>query len=146
MTKRMLFGVAALALAAAACRPVDTDRGAEVADAPATSQIDRPVDAAPQATAGAEAGAPVVYACDDGKSLTARYRGDRATVDYDGRRIEMRTAISASGARYVGGGLQWWTRGANEGTVAPLPQDEEIASAPGVPCKATPGTAPRTPA
>lgn len=141
--KQNLAGAALLGLALSACQPVDTDRGADVADSPATTRIDLPANAAGEASAAASPGAPVVYACENGKSLTARYRDDRATVDYDGRRIEMRTAVSASGARYVGDGLQWWTRGADEGAVAPLSVDEEIAGAPGVPCKATPGTAPR---
>lgn len=48
----------------------------------------------------------------------------------------MRIAVSASGARYVGGGWEWWTKGATEGTLSPLKPGEDIASAAGAICTA----------
>jgi membrane-bound inhibitor of C-type lysozyme len=48
----------------------------------------------------------------------------------------MVAAASASGARYVGGGWEWWTKGLTEGTLSPLEPGESIASAPGLVCTA----------
>lgn len=56
-------------------------------------------------------GGAVAYRCDSGATLYAVYAGDTATVSYRGRRYQMKTAVSADGARYVSGNLEWWTRG-----------------------------------
>jgi membrane-bound inhibitor of C-type lysozyme len=65
----------------------------------------------------ADAGAWVTYRCRAKGAATARYRPpDAATVRYDGRVYEMKVAASGSGARYVGGGLEWWTRGTGPGS------------------------------
>lgn len=49
------------------------------------------------------------YKCSDGRIFKATYRGDDdLTVVQGGKRIELHSAISGSGARYVGAGLQWW--------------------------------------
>ena len=45
---------------------------------------------------------------------------DSATVQHQGRSHELRIAVSGSGARYVGGGLQWWVKGAGAGAQASL--------------------------
>jgi membrane-bound inhibitor of C-type lysozyme len=74
--------------------------------------------------------------CENGETVEVGYSGDMAIVRYKGRKHTMRTAISGSGARYVGGGLQWWTKGLDQGTVAPLMPGEESATAELVPCKA----------
>jgi membrane-bound inhibitor of C-type lysozyme len=79
------------------------------------------------------------YVCPDGSTVEARYpTTETAQITFEGRTIAMRIALSADGARYVGGGWQWWAKGMTEGTLAPLAPGEEIASAPGVLCTARP--------
>ena len=95
---------------------------------------------APEAPAAAPAPAaatPTTYACDDGRSLKASYPdADTAVVELEGATHTLKIAISASGARYVGDGLQWWTKGMTDGQLSPLKAGEDIASAQGVNCKA----------
>jgi membrane-bound inhibitor of C-type lysozyme len=81
----------------------------------------------------AHAPTPYTYACEDGRTVVARYEGDRAMLEIGGVHHTLTTAMSASGARYVGDGLQWWTKGFSEATLAVLPAGEEIAP-PGVRC------------
>lgn len=60
-----------------------------------------------------------VYRCDSGKMIRAEYRPDQtADVTYDGRIHRMTVAISGSGARYAGDGLEWWTVGTGAGAAA----------------------------
>ena len=97
---------------------------------------------APQAPAAN----PTTYACDDGRSLKASYPdADTAVVELGGRTHTLKIAVSASGARYVGDGLQWWTKGMTDGQLSPLQDGEDIATAEGVNCKtpesATPAAA-----
>ena len=69
---------------------------------------------APQEPAAASA---FTYACESGQTVTAAYpTTDTATVQYQGRTYDMIIAISGSGARYVGGGLEWWTKGSGPGS------------------------------
>lgn len=91
-----------------------------------------------KAPAPAAKAAPVtVYACDDGRSVRASYPDpDTAVVEIDGKSRNLKIAISASGARYTGDGYQWWTKGMSQGQLSPLAAGEDIASAPGVNCKA----------
>lgn len=98
---------------------------------------------APEAPAAATpapapaASTPTTYACDDGASVKASYPdADTAVVELDGKAHTLKIAVSASGARYVGDGLQWWTKGMTDGQLSPLKAGEDIASAPGVNCKA----------
>ena len=123
MTKLHLTGAVALAalLGLAAC-----NKPAEQAQAP-----EAPAAAAPAAAA------LTTYACDDGRSLKASYPdADTAVVELEGATHTLKIAISASGARYVGDGLQWWTKGMADGQLSPLKAGEDIASAQGVNCKA----------
>jgi membrane-bound inhibitor of C-type lysozyme len=61
--------------------------------------------------------APVTYRCPSSRTVQAVYRPPTAaTVRYEGRVYEMTVAVSGSGARYVGGGLEWWTRGTGPGS------------------------------
>lgn len=79
------------------------------------------------------------YDCENGEVVRAGYRGKEAALVYGGRNHRLTVALSASGTRYVGEGLQWWTRGLTEGMLAPLKPGEEIASAPSVTCKVRQG-------
>lgn len=79
-----------------------------------------------------------VLHCENGDVVEVGYAADMAVVRYKGRRYVMHTAISGSGARYVGGGMQWWTKGFDEGTIAPLKPGEQVASAEPVVCRSGP--------
>ena len=78
------------------------------------------------------------YACEDGRTIKAGYP-DRDTVvlTMGAHTYTLKLVRSASGARYTGFGLQWWSKGLQEGRLAPLKGGEEIASSPGVLCRAT---------
>lgn len=77
------------------------------------------------------------YRCADSSIVEASYpTTDTATIRYEGRSVDMTTAVSASGARYVGDGWEWWTKGMTEGTLSRLASGKDTASAPGVICKA----------
>lgn len=118
--------VAAL-LGLAAC-----NKPAEQAKAP-----EAPAPAAPSPAPAPAASTPTTYACDDGRSVKASYPdADTAVVELDGKTHTLKVAVSASGARYVGEGLQWWTKGMTDGQLSPLKAGEDIASAAGVNCKA----------
>lgn len=119
-----ITSIAALGLLMAAC-------GQPAGDAAPAEEASRP----PITTEPPSQPVTVAYACADGSSLTATYSGRDATVEYGGRTHAMTTEISASGARYVGDGLQWWTRG-DEGTVTPMPEGgTDPAQGEGVICK-----------
>jgi membrane-bound inhibitor of C-type lysozyme len=77
------------------------------------------------------------YTCTDGRSLQANYP-DTATavIKLQGETHILRIAVSGSGARYTGEGLQWWTKGMHDGMLAPLASGESIASAAGTACHA----------
>lgn len=84
-----------------------------------------------------EAAPAASYVCDDGRTVRASYPdSETALVEVDGRTRTLKIAISASGARYTGDGLQWWTKGGEQAQLSPLAAGEDIASAPGVNCKA----------
>ena len=79
-----------------------------------------------------------VYRCTDGSIVQASYPdADTAQITYEGHTVDMNIATSASGARYVGGGLEWWTKGMTEGMISPLAEGEAIASARGKSCTVT---------
>jgi membrane-bound inhibitor of C-type lysozyme len=62
----------------------------------------------------------VAYQCDSGRTLRVVYRGtDEARVSYRDQTYEVRLAISASGTRYTGAGVEWWTWG-REGVLSDL--------------------------
>lgn len=61
--------------------------------------------------------APIAYRCNSGRIVKAFYHsGTTAVVEYEGRVREMIIAVSGSGARYAGGGLEWWTKGMGPGS------------------------------
>ncbi|MEF2278547.1 MliC family protein [Deinococcus sp. YIM 134068] len=63
------------------------------------------------AHAGGGGPAVIRYVCEGGTRIEATYTGQRASVVVNGRGVEMSVQVSASGARYVGGGQTWWTKG-----------------------------------
>ncbi|MFV0436662.1 MAG: MliC family protein [Desulfopila sp.] len=64
-----------------------------------------------------------IYLCTGGETVSARYlSADTASVAYRGKSYDMRIAISASGARYVGSELEWWTKGIGAGAEGTLYQ------------------------
>ena len=89
----------------------------------------------PLARSAAEDTVPVkTYVCEDGRIVRALYpNGKSAGLTLEGNSYQLKTAVSGSGARYTGDGLQWWTKD-DEGMLAPLKSTEEIASNPGVRC------------
>jgi membrane-bound inhibitor of C-type lysozyme len=104
-----------------------------------------PAAAAPPAPAAAPAavnpGSGVrTYHCADGTAVQAGYpSADTAVVRVGGRDYTLEIAVSASGARYVGYGLQWWTKGP-EARLSRLKPNEDVASDPGVVCRIEPGS------
>lgn len=57
------------------------------------------------------------YQCDSGETITATYPSSKsAVVQHKGNTYAMQIAISASGSRYVGSELEWWTKGSGTGT------------------------------
>ncbi len=79
-------------------------------------------DAAPRARAAAASPSTVhAYRCESGETILASYLDtDTATVRYKGSAHSMQIAISGSGARYVGGDLEWWTKGSGPGSEGTL--------------------------
>lgn len=111
--------VSALALfAAAACTPE--------AETPPTPVAPSPVPAGTSAP-------PVSYACESGQSITVAYP-DTATalLTYKGQSYTLRTIQSASGARYTGSGLEWWSAtrdGSESATLSRLGPNEDVGVA-----------------
>ena len=61
------------------------------------------------------------YRCESGGSIMASYPTiDSVNIQYKGSRYHLKIAVSASGARYVGGKLEWWTKGSGRGAEASL--------------------------
>lgn len=61
------------------------------------------------------------YRCNSGETIAATYpTTDSASVEYKGSRYHMRIAVSGSGSRYVGSGLEWWTKGSGPGSEGTL--------------------------
>lgn len=61
------------------------------------------------------------YRCQSGEMIAAIYpTSDTATIDYQGNSYRMRIVVSASGARYLGEGLEWWTKGVGLGSSGTL--------------------------
>ncbi len=71
----------------------------------------------------------VVYRCASGRTVDAAFSRDGAIVRYAGQTQRMHVAISASGARYVGDGLVWWTKGSGPGSEGTLFREEPGAAA-----------------
>lgn len=116
-TTLSILSVSCLALTLSACSreaaaPPEPVEDAAVAEAPPAPRVS--------------------YACESGRSLNVRYLDSlSAEVEYQDQAYVLRIARSASGARYAGSGLEWWTaaRGDTEhATLSRLGPDEEIGS------------------
>ena len=82
---------------------------------------------APIEAPAAQGSAAVGYACESGKTVVVAYPDvQTARLSYEGKDYILTNVVSASGARYVGQGLEWWTasRGETEnGTLSRAGQD-----------------------
>lgn len=79
---------------------VDGQAGAQPQEAPFSRQPERPPPPPP----------PVNYVCDDGTKIVARFPDSvLAMLTIGDDRYELRAAIAASGVRYVGGSVTFWT-------------------------------------
>jgi len=118
-TPLSILAVSWLALAAAACSREE---------APVEAVEDVPVAEQPEAPPAPE----VSYACESGRSLSVRYIDSAsAEVTYEGETYTLNIARSASGARYAGQELEWWTaaRGDQEtATLSRLGPNDDVGS------------------
>ena len=118
-TTLSILAVSCLALSAAACSREE---------APVEAVDEVPVAEQPEAPPAPE----VSYACESGRSLSVRYvDSSSAEVTYEGQTYTLNIARSASGARYAGQDLEWWTaaRGDQEtATLSRLGPNEEVGS------------------
>ncbi|HYC67496.1 DUF4232 domain-containing protein [Brevundimonas sp.] len=76
---------------------------------------------------------PISYACESGQSVTVAYP-DTATarLTYRGQAYALRTVQSASGARYAGSELEWWTvtrDGQESATLSRLGPNDDVGVA-----------------
>jgi membrane-bound inhibitor of C-type lysozyme len=87
-----------------------------------------PTAAPPEPQAAPASNAPSVgYACESGATLQVRYAdSDNAQLAYKTQTYALRSVQAASGARYVGDGVEWWTAtrdGQESGTLSRLGPD-----------------------
>ena len=96
----------------AAVRSVLTITLAAVLAACSPDDAEPPIVASPADGGHASSPGPEIgYACESGETVQVRYDGvEVAEVAYKGRTYTMRASASASGARFVGSDLEWWTR------------------------------------
>lgn len=75
----------------------------------------------PQDQVNSQAPAVHNYLCTSGATIAASYVStDAALIHYKGSQYNMQIAVSGSGSRYVGGGLEWWTKGSGQGSEGTL--------------------------
>ncbi|MDS1310110.1 MULTISPECIES: MliC family protein [Marinobacter] len=73
------------------------------------------------AKAGSQTAATHTYQCESGETITATYPSNTsAVIQHKGAKHTMQIAVSASGSRYVGNELEWWTKGSGPGAEAAL--------------------------
>ncbi len=81
--------------------------------------------------------ANIGYVCDDNSNVNTQIlNADRIAVSFDGKVIPMTREVSASGARYIGEGYQWWTKG-YDATLTKLDAGKAYAEPKGVKCRDT---------
>ncbi|SDQ08298.1 DUF4232 domain-containing protein [Brevundimonas sp. 374] len=102
---------------------------AALTGAAACSRTEPEQPAAPVEPAAAPASdAPSIgYACESGATLQVQYiDSDNARLTHQNQTYALRSVQAASGARYVGGGVEWWTAtrdGQESGTLSRLGPD-----------------------
>ena len=119
MSLRRLTAVAAVLALTGACGQ------------PQEAEPPTPVTPSPQPRTGQAP--PVGYACESGQTVDVQYV-DNATaqIAYKGQNYTLRLAPSASGARYAGSGLEWWTAardGRECATLSRLGPNEDVGVA-----------------
>lgn len=76
---------------------------------------------------------PVSYACESGQPVNVVYPDtSTAQLAYKGQTYVLRTVQAASGARYIGSGIEWWTAnrdGVESATLSRLGPNEEVGTA-----------------
>lgn len=76
---------------------------------------------------------PISYACESGQSVTVAYPDSAsAQLTYRGQAYVLRLVEAASGARYAGSGLEWWTAtrdGSESATLSRLGPNEDVGVA-----------------
>lgn len=92
------------------------------------------VPAEPTAAAPTGAMASVAWTCESGETVAVGYPEPAAALlTYKGKAYALRSTQSASGARYIGSGVEWLTvtrGGVEEATLSRLGPDQEVAVAP----------------
>ena len=87
----------------------------------------------PSAAPATASAPPISYACESGQSVTVAYPDSAsAQLTYRGQAYVLRLVEAASGARYAGSGLEWWTAtrdGAESATLSRLGPNEEVGVA-----------------
>lgn len=80
----------------------------------ACSEAGEKAPAGPVEAPATQPAAAVGYACESGKTIAVTYPDtSTARLSYDGRGYVLTSVVSASGARYAGEGLEWWTASRN---------------------------------
>jgi membrane-bound inhibitor of C-type lysozyme len=103
----------------------------------ARSEAASPPPRAPQGPVNPDAGV-TTYRCVDGSSIVAGYPDSKtAVVTYKDHAYTLKLAPSATGARFTGYGLQWWTKAAHA-SIAALKPGGDVAVEPGLECAAAP--------
>lgn len=106
--------------------------GCDGTDVTTTSNM---VDSATR-VAATDAGQGARFHCADGRQVRAVFIDpETLTLHIGADTIDMRAAEAASGARYTGGGWQWWTKGLQQATLARLKPGETIATAEATDCR-----------
>lgn len=117
---RRLAAVALVAVTVSACQRSEPEPPPAPAPSPAVDPGTAPT--------------PVVgYACESGATVQARYP-DSATAElvYRGQTLALRSVEAASGARYMGSGVEWWTAnrdGEESATLSRLGSDNQTGAA-----------------
>jgi membrane-bound inhibitor of C-type lysozyme len=89
--------------------------------------------AQPPATPAAPPAPPIGYACESGKTVVVQYPDtSTAQLGYNGQTYVLRTVQAASGARYAGSGVEWWTAtrdGQETATLSRLGPNQDVGVA-----------------
>lgn len=92
-----------------------------------------PAPVEPSPAPSTPAAPPISYACESGQSVTVTYPdAASARLAYRGQSYVLRLVEAASGARYAGSGLEWWTAtsdGSESATLSRLGPNEDVGVA-----------------